>query len=76
MSRPKLHDENKEREFKEISKKNEKKEKQSEEKIFKAKKDFEIFHNSTHIFLKEGKEYNLKDIPKIFWQNLKTENVI
>ncbi len=39
-----------------------------------AKKDFVINHNEFHLKIKKGDE--LKDVPKIYWPNLKTEGVM
>lgn len=40
----------------------------------KAKKDFIILHNDYRADIKEGDD--LSDIPAMYFQNLKTENVI
>ena len=39
-----------------------------------AKKDFEIHHNDYHRTIKAGDD--LSDVPEIYLQNLKTEEVI
>lgn len=41
---------------------------------FFAKKDFEIHHNDFHLVIKSGDE--LKDVPVIYLENLKTEGVL
>lgn len=40
----------------------------------KAKKDFVIHHNDYHRDIKEGDD--LKDVPKLYIDNLKTEGVL
>lgn len=39
-----------------------------------AKKDFEIHHNDYHRVIKAGED--LKDVPILYWENLKTEEVL
>ena len=39
-----------------------------------AKKDFVIHHNEFHLVIKKGDD--LKDVPKIYLPNLKTEGVL
>lgn len=41
----------------------------------KAKKDFTIHHNEFHIVIKKGDNFDGSKIPKMFWENLKTEKV-
>lgn len=45
-------------------------------RIGKAKKDFEINQGEVHIFIKKGDEISEKKVPKIYWENLRTEGVI
>ena len=62
-----------------------KKEKDEEPKTFdssistpvrRAKKDFEIHQNEVHISIKTGDDIDSLNIPKRFFPNLETENVI
>lgn len=44
------------------------------EKGMVAKKDFAIHHNDFHLEIKKGDD--LSKVPPIYWDNLKTEQVI
>lgn len=45
-------------------------------KVVVAKKDFEIHQGEVHILIKKGDEISEKKVPKVYWENLKTEGVI
>jgi len=45
-------------------------------RVGKAKKDFHILHGGMSISIKAGDEISEKKVPKIYWENLKTEGVL